>query len=258
MQWLFALGEDKYVGHCCNHLKICVLVINNLAFMKNLLLLLLIVVTFSACIKDENITDPIVDPIPPKVLSRDTITAGQLWGFAIGQSSASIYVKVQEVKVERKVAYLSIVGNVFTSLESLENKIPLYTSIYLDQTLGTSTGIQIYFANNTVKSIWTNDGVKLNRWPSNTEGASTVAVGDQVGDIYSKLVNIKKQSVYANKFERISMFEKDIAKPYDGQMTLSRLWYVNGDVDDKSYYHLELNFAAGKLVSIYSTLFEKP
>jgi hypothetical protein len=226
--------------------------------MKNLLLLLLLVVTFSACIKDESITAPIVDPIPPKVLSRDTITTGQLWGFAIGQSSSSVYAKAQEVKVERKIAYMSVVGNVFTSLESLENKIPLYLSIYLDQTVGTSTGIQIYFTNNTVKSIWTNDGAKMNKWPSNTVDASTVAVGDQIGDIYSKLVNIKKLSAYANKFERISVFEKEITKPYDDQMTNSRLWYINGDVDDKSYYQLELNFTAGKLVSIYSTLFEKP
>jgi hypothetical protein len=231
---------------------------NKLSLMKNQLFLLLLVVMFSSCVKDENVTAPIVDPIPPKVLSRDTITTGQLWGFAIGQPSASIYAKGQEVKLERKIAYMSVIGNVFTSLESLENKIPLYQSIYLDQTLGTSTGIQIYFANNTVKSIWTNEGKQMNMWPANTSNNSSIIKGDQVSEVYKKLVNIKSIGAYANKFERISMFEKDITKPYDDQMANSRLWYINGDMDDKSYYHLELNFTAGKLVSIYSTLYEKP
>lgn len=226
--------------------------------MKNQLFLLLLVVMFSSCIKDEIVTGPIVEPVPPKVLSCDTIITGQLWGFAIGQSSASVYAKAQEVKLERKIAYMSVVGNVFTSLESLENKIPLYLSIYLDQTVGTSTGIQIYFANNTVKSIWTNDGKQMNKWPANTSANSSIIKGDQVSEVYTKLANIKTIGAYANKFERISMFEKDIAKPYDDQMTNSRLWYINGDMDDKSYYHLELNFTAGKLVSIYSTLYEKP
>lgn len=226
--------------------------------MKNLLLLLIIVLSFSACQKEEAITEPIVEPIPAKVLSRDTLTSGQLWDFTIGQLSADVYKKAQEVKVERKIAYMSVVGNVFTSLQSLENKIPLYKSIYLDQTMGTGTGIQIYFADNKVKSIWTNDGKQMNRWPATTGSNASVIRGDQVGELYAKLNNIKKISAYANKFERISVFEKDLTKAYDDQMTLSRLWYVNGDIDSKSYYHLELNFTAGKLVSIYSTLYEKP
>ncbi|MDT3404221.1 hypothetical protein [Mucilaginibacter terrae] len=226
--------------------------------MKKLLLVLLTGLSLAACIKEKDnneITGP--EPMPEKVLSRDTIKSGQLWGFAIGQTSAQVYAKAQEISVERKIAYMSVVGNVFTSLEPLENKIPLYTTILLDQTIGTGTGIQIYFADNKVKSMWTNDGVQMGRWPVVTGSNSSIAVEDHINDVYAKLVNIKKISAYANKFERISMFDKDFSKAYDPQMAASRLWYVNGNIDDKQYYRLELNFVAGKLVSIYSALLEK-
>lgn len=226
--------------------------------MKKLLLILLIGTSLTACIKEKDnnkITGP--EPVPEKILSRDTIKSGQFWGFAIGQSSANVYANVQDVKDERKIGYIGVVGNVFTSLGPLENKIPLYTTILLDQTIGTGTGIQIYFANNKVKSIWTNDGMQMAKWPVVTGSSSSVAVGDNINDIYAKLVNIKNISTYANKFERISMFDKDFSKAYDPQMAASRLWYINGNIDDKKYYRLELNFTEGKLVSIYSTLLEK-
>lgn len=226
--------------------------------MKKLLLILLAGLSFTACIKEKDnneTTGP--EPMPEKVLSRDTIKSGQLWGLAIGQTSAEVYAKAQEIIVERKIAYMSVVGNVFTSLEPLENKIPLYSTILLDQTIGTSTGIQIYFANNKVKSIWTNDGVQMGKWPVVTGSNSSVAVGDNINDIYAKLVNIKNIGTYASKFERISMFDKDFSKAYDPQMGASRLWYINGDIDDKKYYRLELNFTAGELVSVYSTILER-
>ena len=227
--------------------------------MKKLLLILFTGLSLTACIKEKDnneiTTGP--EPLPEKILSRDTITSGQLWGFAIGQTSANAYANAQEIKTERQIGYMSVVGNVFTSLEPLQNKIPLYTTILLDPTIGTSTGIQIYFANSKVKSIWTNDGVQMGRWPVVTASNSSVAVGDNINDIYAKLMNIKSISTYANKFERISMFDKDFSKAYDPQMANSRLWYVNGNIDDKKYYRLELNFTAGTLTSIYSTLLEK-
>lgn len=225
--------------------------------MKNLLLVLLIGLSLTACKKEVDTTEIIVDPPTEKILSRDTITSGQLWGFTIGQPSANVYANVQQVKIERKIGYVGVVGNVFTSLDGLESKIPLYLALYLDEAVGTGTGIQIYFENNKVKSIWTNNGAKLSKWPAANSSNASVAVGDAVNDIYTKLVNIKKMSSFANKFERISVSQKDFNKAYDPGMVNSRLWYVNGNIDDKKYYRLELNFTAGTLVSIYSTLLEK-
>lgn len=226
--------------------------------MKKLLLILLIGTSLTACIKEKDnneTTGP--DPLPEKILSRDTIKTGQLWGFAIGQSSADAYANAQDIKNERKIGYMGVVGNVFTSLPPLENKIQLYSSIYLDEAVGTGTGIQITFANDKVKSIYTNNGEQLNKWPLLNGNSASVAVGDNVTDIYAKLVNIKNMSAYANKFERISIIQKDFTKAYDPQMANSRLWYVNGNVDDKQYYRLELNFTAGTLTSVYYTLLEK-
>ena len=224
--------------------------------MKYLSFLFLIAISITSCAKKETFTCCGPEPVPPKIISKDTITTGQIWGLTIGQSSADIYTEIQEIKTEQKVEYLSVVGNVFTSLESLADKIPLYTEIFLDEQVGTSTGIQIYFADNKVKSIFNNNGVKMSKWPSSYANTSSVSVGDNISDVYAKLVNIKKMGTYANKFERISLFNKDFTKEYDPQMGNSRLWYLNGDITDERYYHRELNFSNGKLVSIYTTILE--
>ena len=105
--------------------------------------------------------------------------------------------------------------------------------------------------------MWTNDGTLMGRWPVVTGNNASISVGDNINDIYAKLVNIKNTSNYANKFERISIFEKDFTKAYDPQMAQSRIWYVNGNIDDKKYYRLELNFAESRLVSIYSAILER-
>ncbi|TFF40299.1 hypothetical protein [Mucilaginibacter psychrotolerans] len=226
--------------------------------MKNQFTLLLIALLFSACIKEAGTKTPLitVDPIPPKIISSDTLNSGGQWGLTVGQSASALYSRIQEIKIERHIGNLSIVGNVFTSLETLKDKLPLYTSIYLDETLGTGTGIQIYFEDDKVKSVWTNDGVGLKRWPLINGASASVTVGDPIGGVYQKLVNIKKQAAYVNKFERISIFNKDINKVYDPSMSASRQWYFVSVIDDQRYNMVSLNFSAGNLVSIYSTIYE--
>lgn len=224
--------------------------------MKYLAFLILIVVSLTSCTKDEVVADGGPDPIPPKIISRDTLTTGQLWGLTIGQSAADVYAKIQAIRIEKEVGYLGVVGNFYNSLENLDGKIPLYTGVLLDEQVGTSTGIQIYFANGKVQSIFNNSGVKMNKWPTNVVSAVSVAVGDKTDEVYSKLVSIKKMSAYAGKFERISLFSKDPAKDYDPLMSNSRLWYLNGHIADKRYYNTDLNFSNGKLVSIYTSELE--
>lgn len=224
--------------------------------MKYLSFLFLIMMSLTACTKDEAVTDGGPDPIPPKVISRDTLKAGQLWGITIGQSAVDVYKEIKEIRTEREVGYLGVVGNFYNSLESLDGKIPLYTGIFLDEQVGTSTGIQISFANDKVASIFNNSGVKMQKWPTNVVSAVSVAVGDPTEEVYSKLVGIKKMSAYASKFERISLFGKDPAKDYDPLMGNSRLWYLNGHIAGQRYYNTELNFSNGKLVSIYTSELE--
>jgi hypothetical protein len=220
-------------------------------------ILSLIILAVTACKKENSLKEtggP--DPIPPKLISSDTLTTGGQWGIAIGQTSAEIYAKVQAMRGERGITYMGIVNNVYTDLESLENKIPLYSSVYLDETKGTGTGIQLNFADDKVKSIYTNDGVQLNMWPIGNGASATVAVGDPVDAIYQKLVNIKNKGTYANKFERMSIFFKDVTKAYDPQMSASPQWYFATTVSDKRYKFVQYIFTAGKLSAIYSSVYE--
>ncbi|MES2275280.1 MAG: hypothetical protein V4592_04610 [Bacteroidota bacterium] len=225
--------------------------------MKYLSILLLILLTLSACMKqDVNPTGPIIEPPFEKLISRDTLKTGQQWGITIGQSNADIYAKIQEIQADKHIDYVGVVGNVFTSLAGFDTKIPLYQSIFLDQSSGTSTGIQISFADDKVKAIFTNDGTALNKWPLNTAANATIAINDPVGGIYQKLVNIKQINAYANKFERLSIFSKYVSKVYDPGMSASPLWYFVAPLGAKRYNVVDLNFSNGKLVSIYSSVFE--
>lgn len=226
--------------------------------MKQLSVFLLVLFLLPACKKEAIPPKWIIEPPTNRLVSSDTLTTGQQWGLTIGQSSADLYAKIQEIRVERKITGLSVVGNVFTGLEGLENMIPLYTSIYLDKKVGTGTGIQIYFSDNKVKSIYTNDGLALTKWPIGTGESSTVAVGDKIDGIYNKLVAIKKISTYASRFEYIGIFFKDITKVYDPKMSASPQWYFSAPLSDKKFIELQLNFTSGKLVSIYSNVYQKP
>jgi hypothetical protein len=224
--------------------------------MKQLSIFFLVLLVLPACKKEA--TDPtkiIIEPPTTYLISRDTLTTGQLWGLTIGQSSTDLYAKIQEIRVERKITGLSVVGNVFTSLDGLENKIPLYTSINLDEAVGTSTGIQIAFSENKVRSIYTNNALALTKWPIGNGANATVAIGDKIEDIYSKLVAIKNIGAYTRKFEYIAIFSKDLTKTYDPQMSASPQWYFAVPAGNKKYNDVQLNFTSGKLVSIYSKVF---
>ena len=194
---------------------------------------------------------------PTKMISSDTLTSGQWWGLNIQDTVDDVYRTIQNIQASKQINYLGIVSNVFTKIEDLESKIPLYSTIFLDAKSGTESGIQIYFANNKVDAIWTNSGTELSRWPLNTERESTIAKNDPIENIYSSLNNIKQIAAFANKFERISLFYKDINKAYDVQMSKSPQWHFSATVNDKMFYVVQLNFSSGILTSIYTTLYEK-
>lgn len=224
--------------------------------MKYALCLLAVLCFLTACKKEEETATVIIEPPTEVVMSADTLASGQMWGLAIGQSASGIYSKIQEIGSEKHITYLGVVGNVFTDLGTVENAIPLYASVLLDEAKGTSTGIQISIAKNKVASIWTNGGIQLNKWPVQHNKNSSITKGDPVESVYQKLVNIKKIKSFKKKFERISIFNKDVNKPYDAHMSVSPQWYFRSAVDDDSYYLIFLNFSEGKLISIYSTLYK--
>jgi hypothetical protein len=223
--------------------------------MRKLYTFLLAAVLFTACKKADTNDRIIVEPPYQKLISSDTLTSGQLFGLTIGQTSADLYAKLQQVQAAEKIGGLSIVNNVFSSIDSLKTRLPLYTGIFMDEERGTSTGVQLSFENNKVKAIFLNDGTKLTRWPVFFAQNATIAIGDPV-DIYQKLVNIKKNPASAKKLERLSIFFKDNNKPYDPQMSASPQWYFVSTRSAKRYVYVTLNFTAGKLVSIYTAEWE--
>jgi len=224
--------------------------------MKKIYTFLLAAVLFTACKKAELDDRIIIEPPYQKQISSDTLTSGQLFGLAIGQTSVELYAKLQQIQVAEKIGGLSIVNNIYTNIDSLKTRLPLYTGLLMDEEKGTSTGVQLSFENNKVKSIYLNNGEMLTRWPIGFTQNTTIAVGDPVDDIYQKLVNIKKNSAFAKKLERLSIFFKDNNKPFDPQMSASPQWYFVSTISAKRYNYVSLNFTAGKLVSIYTTVFE--
>ncbi|MES2265197.1 MAG: hypothetical protein V4520_00465 [Bacteroidota bacterium] len=224
--------------------------------MKNIYLLLLAAVLFTACKKAEVDNRIIVEPPFQEKISSDTLTSGQLFGLTIGQTSVETYARIQQIQAAEKIGGLSIVNNIYTSIDSLKTRLPLYTGMLMDEAIGTSTGVQLGFENNKVKTIFLNNGRMLTHWPLGFAQNTTINVGDPVDGIYQKLVNIKKDPASAKKLERLSIFVKDSSKPFDPQMSASPQWYFISILSDKRYNHVSLNFTAGKLVSIYTTVFE--
>lgn len=226
--------------------------------MKHVLYLLLILVSFGSCKKEQVAAQnpDFESGSIPKIISSDTLTSGQWWGLNISDTITDVYKTIQLIQDPKKINYLGIVGDGLIKIEDLEYTIPLYTSIFLDERIGTESGIQIHFAYNKVKSIHTNSGTELSRWPLNTANVATISKNDPIENIYSSLINIKNIAAYANKFERISLFDKDLTKAYDVQMSKSPQWHFSATVNDKRYYVVHLNFSSGLLTSIYTTLYE--
>ena len=225
--------------------------------MKSTFLLFVIFISLVSCKKE---TEPVSltgtpEPIV-RVLSSDTLRTGQKWGFSIGDSTTDMYFRMQSNRAEYPMNVFTIVGNIFTKVADLENRLTLYSGIDLDQTIGSPNGIQIAFSNNKIKSIFTNNGTQLSRWPINEGPNSSIAVDDSIDGLYSKLVNISHINAYKSNFERISLFFKDLNKDFDPHIILSPQWIYVRRVDSRMFYVIELNFVSGRLASIYSTLNE--
>lgn len=227
--------------------------------MKNILGLLIVILSLSSC-KKEHVTvdrNPLItEPIEPTIIASDTVIIGQWWGLNIGDTSTEIYNTIQQIQSEKHIYYLGVVGNVFTNIDELESAIPLYNSIFLDEINGSGSGVQIYFAHDKVNAIWTNNGNQLSSWPSNVATTATIEKDDTIENIYSKLLSIKQIPAFSNKLERISLFYKDINKAYDPEMSKSSQWHFSATVNDNRYYVIHLNFSFSHLISIYTTLYE--
>ena len=219
--------------------------------MKNISIgiLFAFLLTTVGCQMDESPdpTEPIVEPRFAILVESDTINSGSYLGLHVTEKAESIYTNIQSLRVPEKISYVNIVSNISTDITQLRNRIPLYQSVLLDQKVGTDSGVQITIEEGKVKSIYLNSGKKLTQWPEKSDSQSSVRVGDQAIELYQKLVNIHNKGTYSNKFERISLFTKDMSTGFDSVMAQSPQWYFSYSTGQDLWEMVQVHLKDGKV-----------
>ncbi len=228
--------------------------------MKNTILAAMLSLAFmsTGCLRDDSMgPEIIVDPPFQVLVSRDTITAGEHLGLGIGAGVENVYTSLQALE-QKGIQYVNVVGNSFSDLTKLSDRIHLYQSIFLDEQKGTDSGVQIAFEAGQVKSIYLNSGKRLAQWPSNENASISVREGDKAETLYPKLVKIRSKSAYSNKFERISLFTKVLSTQYDPAMTSSPQWYFRYEVEPGLYEDVKINLENEKVKYLEVSRYKDP
>lgn len=192
----------------------------------------------------------IIEPPLVQLISSDTIRSGSYMGFTIGEEADEIYTRVTALQDSEGATYLNVVGNVFDGLGGLEERMPLYQQILLDQKPGSDSGVQITLTDGRVSSIFLNNGKKLNQWPEKPRLLPAIRVGDAAEALYPKLEKISADKTYRNKFEYVSLLTKDLSKVYDPHMADAPQWYFAYLLEDHKMDEVKLNFGEGRLKEI--------
>lgn len=200
------------------------------------------------CLEQE-IKEPeiIIEPPTEVLVSQDTIREGDHLGIVVGSTTENAYSVLRQLPTPKPMEYVNVVGGVATNLSQVTNRIPLYQSIFLDEQTGTDSGIQIAFEAGQVKSIFLNSGKSLDQRPVKENASMSVRIGDKVEELHAKLVKIESKNSYTNKFERISLFTKNLATSYDPTMTNSPQWYFRYEVEPNLYEHVQVYIEQGKV-----------
>jgi hypothetical protein len=206
-------------------------------------------VLLGGCLDDHQTDEPTVIIEPPLVqlVSTDTISSGSYMGFTIGEDADEIYSQVTALQASDVLAYLNVVGNVFDGLAGLQERLPLYQTIFFDEKPGTDGGVQITLTDGRVSSVFLNNGKKLNQWPEKPGALPAVRVGDASETLYAKLEKISSTKAYASRFEYIALLTKDLSRNYDHHMADSPEWYFAHTLADGKMDVVKLQFDEGKL-----------
>ncbi len=206
--------------------------------MKTLYYLLAVLLSFAvSCGKSDNSADK------PGDGESETIQ----FGYTIGDMATDIYAEIQE----KGITDLHIVGNTFYDLEEIDNKIPLYNDLLLVNSQERSQGVQLYFSDDTVRSIYLNNqSFRLAQWPEETGAPAYISSGDDVDMIYDKLELLKSDENYADYMEEFDLFNKDASKVYDPVISESSQWFYTHYFQNDTVKALHLYFSEGKLDSV--------
>lgn len=192
----------------------------------------------------------IIEPPLVQLLSTDTIRSGNHLGLVIGEEAHDTYQQVLALQASEGVTYLNVVGNVFDGLKGLQERMPLYQLIFLDQKPGSDSRVQLSLTDGKVSSIFLNNGKELKQWPEKPRLLPAVRIGDAAEALYLKLDKISTDPSYKNKFEYISLLTKDLSKAYDPHMADAPQWYFAYTVEDNKMEGVKLNFEKGRLKEI--------
>src|SRR5690606_20388163 len=192
----------------------------------------------------------IIDPPFKNLISTDTISSGSYMGFTVGEEAEKTYAHATSLQASAGVSYLNVIGNVFDGLAGLEDRMPLYQSIFLNEHPGTDNGVQLTLTDGRISSIFLNSGKKLNQWPEKPGALPAVRVGDAAETLYAKLVKISSSKSYASRFEYIALLTKDLGKAYDPPMADAPEWYFAYTLADSKMDEVKLQFDEGKLSRI--------
>ena len=196
-------------------------------------------------------TEPEIITEPPisSLISTDTIKSGDYKTFTIGANSETVYESVNELKSNIGLEYINIVSNIYEGVAELEDKLPLYHYIFMDEKKGTSSGVQIGIKNNSIETIYLSSGQALEKWPQELS-QSAIKKGDDIAVLYDKLKTISENEKYKSKFEAINLLTKDLSKTYDSEMEKSPQWYFGYTLEKNKMDVVKLNFEEGVLESI--------
>lgn len=223
---------------------------------SGLLTLLLSTFLLFGCLSNSE-TEPeiIIEPPYSSLIGTDTISSGDYKQFSIGTNAEHTYAAVNLFKEEIGLDYMNVVSNIYSDLAELEEKLPLYHYIFMDEEKGTSTGVQLGIKEDRIATIFLGNGEELEKWPTDLS-QSAIRKGDEVTTLFDNLKTISQNDKYKKKFEAINLLTKDLSKPYDSQMSQSPQWYFGYTLTDNKMDVVKLNFEEGILKNIIINHFE--
>lgn len=199
------------------------------------------------------------EPPPPilyKLVSIDSITAGDYRGIQIGSQSDEAFAVLENYRKNKLVTYQSAVNNYFSDITELKNKIQFFENLTLDEKMDTPTGVQVILEGGQVKSLTLNSSKVLRQWPESASTNEAVQLSDKSDVLYNKLVALSTKTQYANKFQKIVLttrYTYAIYDPIKAKLPWSFVYWTLPDLGEE----IQVYFKDDKVLYIMVRRFEK-
>lgn len=193
---------------------------------------------------------PIIEPPTMILVRKDSLTSGKHYGIMPGQTASAAYAGIQVNYDSLGVNYLNLVANFVTDFSTLKERLPLYAYMTFDEKTGTHDGVQLWFEDKKLKSIYLNNGQRLGRWPENISASESVREGESSELIAEKLKVLQSDSRYKLRFEHTMLGVKMLNEAYDPEMEGTPEWYFGYKVGEDFMNYVHIHFKEGKVAYI--------